>query len=124
MRHHKSQSCEVCERERPLKVYVTRSDRETITARAAMAGLPLSSFLARVALHTPIRCMVDHDMADAVLHLNVDVARVCEELKTWLATRPGEGASPEDIHQTLRELRALQQAMMVTISQICRPGYR
>ena len=124
MRQHDSQQREVCERERPLKVYVTPSDRETITTRVAMAGLPLSSFLARAALHTPIRCMVDHDMIHAVLQLDADVGRVCKELKTWLAIRPGEWASAEEVQQTLRELQALQQMMMVGVSDIRRPGWR
>jgi hypothetical protein len=115
---------EVCERERPLKVYVTPSDREKIQGRAKLTGLSVSSFLTRMGLNTPIRCMADHDVIDAVLCLNAEVARVGAELKAWLATRSGEGASPEDISQTLQELRMLQQQMMVTVSQIRRPGWR
>ncbi|MBE1162751.1 plasmid mobilization protein [Dyella acidiphila] len=115
---------EVCERERPLKVYVTPSDREKIEERAKLTGLSVSSFLTRVGLNTPIRCMADHDVIDAVLRLNAEVTRVGAELKAWLTKRPGEGASPEDIWQTLQELHALQQQMMVTVSQLRRPGWR
>ena len=108
-------------RGRPLKVYVTDRQRESIEARAASVGLSVSSFLAALGLNAPIRSTADHDAVRELMRINGDLGRLGGLLKLWLSERPGQGAKIADVRQVLRDLHETQQQLLGVASQGVRP---
>ena len=124
MRKPASSSSEVVDRASPLKVYVTPNDRATIQSRARQTGLSVSSYLTRIALNRPVRSVADIEAVMDLLRVNSTLGHLCKALETWLATRPGEGAPPEDVRKLLRATHELQHEMRVIASDICRRSRR
>jgi hypothetical protein len=96
------------DRQRPLRVVVSDSERTRIEQRAASAGLSVSAFLRAAGLHEPIRSVLDHDAIMALARVNADQGRLGGLLKLWLTEQPGQGVSGTEIHQLLDRIGEAQ----------------
>ena len=98
------------DRHRPLSVAVSARDRAAIEARAAAAGLPLSTFLRTAALGRHIRgnAALNHEAIRDLAKVNADQGRLGGLLKLWLTDRPGRGASEFEVRRLLNEIQELQ----------------
>ncbi|WP_396593803.1 plasmid mobilization protein [Brevundimonas sp. R86498] len=95
-------------RNRPLKVYVTETERTALTEAARSAGLSVSDFLRRVGLGVQVRSILDQDHVHEVMRARADLGRVGGLLKMWLAERPGVGAPPRSVRALLDRIEAAQ----------------
>ncbi len=111
-------SREVRDRLRPLKVWVTASERTGIEKRAAAAGLSISAYLRATGLTHPIRSVYDLAAVEQLAKVGGDLGRLGGLLKMWLATRREEGAPAIEVDRLLRETRALQQEMMKVMGRV------
>lgn len=94
------------DRTRPLRVYVTDEDRETITRYAAIAGVTVSDYLRRMGRGQEPRSVFDHDAVRALAKVNGDLGRLGGLLKLWLADRPGVGVREGEVQRLLEEIRS------------------
>src|SRR3954469_15191532 len=103
---------EVRDRQRPLKVWVTTTERTEIEARAAGAGLSVSAYLRASGMNHPLRSVYDLAAIEELAKVGADLGRLGGLLKLWLATKRGEGAPALDVDRLLTETRELQQKML------------
>lgn len=92
------------ERNRPLRVVVSATEREQIEATARSAGLSVSAFLRNVGLGHKIHSAYDQEAVIALLRVAGDQGRLGGLLKLWLTDRPGEGAAVEDVRALLDQI--------------------
>lgn len=113
-------------RGKPIEVWVTEEERETITERAKEAGMSRSGYLRALGLNTPIRSVVDLKAVADLGRINGDLGRVAGLLKLWLAEKKGLGASPIQVEQMMVQFRELQSEVREKMSSIVfarkRPG--
>lgn len=72
------------DRQRPLRVLVSASERARIEERARIAGLSVSAYLRAAGLNQPIRSVLDHDAVRELAKINGDQGRLGGLLKLWL----------------------------------------
>jgi hypothetical protein len=96
-------------RNRPLKVYVTETERRALIEAARSAGLSVSDFLRRVGLGVQVRSLLDQDHVREVMRARADLGRVGGLLKMWLAERPGDGAPPRSVRALLDRVEMAQE---------------
>lgn len=113
-------STEIVDRASPLRVYVTPSDRMVIQSQARQTGLSVSSYLTRIALNRPVQSIADPNAVLDLMRINGTLTGMSKALETWLATRLGEGASPQEVRELLQTSRALHHEMLVIASTILR----
>jgi hypothetical protein len=106
------------DRNRPIKVWVTATERTLIEERAAGAGLSVSAYLRATGLHHPLKSAYDLVAVEQLAKVGADLGRLGGLLKMWLATRPGGGASATDVSRLLIETRDLQQTMLEVMSRV------
>jgi len=105
-------------RQKPVKVYVSDTDRDALEACAKAAGLSLSSYLLTAGLNRPIRTVADTQAVADLVKVAADLGRLGGLLKLWLADRRGEGAPPFAVDKVLGETRELQQCILKLASQV------
>ncbi|OII57442.1 CopG family transcriptional regulator [Pseudomonas putida] len=105
-------------RGKPIEVWVTEEERETITERAKEAGMSRSGYLRALGLNTPIRSVVDLKVVADLGRINGDLGRVAGLLKLWLAKNKGLGASPIQVEQMMVQFRELQAEIREKMSSI------
>ena len=103
------------DRGRPLKVFVSATERATIEAAAVATGLPVSAYLRNVGLGYAPPSRYDRDAVDQLAQVNGDLGRLGGLLKLWLRDhKPGRAADVraielvmDEIAEDRRRLRAL-----------------
>jgi hypothetical protein len=109
---------EVRDRQLPMKTFVSAGERAEIEARAAAAGLSVSSYLRAAGLGHPVRSVLDHETVMALAKVNADQGRLGGLLKLWLSQRPGEGAAETDVRQLLHGIEDLQGALTKVVARL------
>jgi hypothetical protein len=89
------------DRQHPLKVVVSDSERERIEARAKLAGLSVSAYLRAAGLGSPIRSVLDSALVLDLAKVNADQGRLGGLLKLWLVDRPGQGVPEIEVRRLL-----------------------
>lgn len=97
---------ETRDRNRTLRVVVSDTERERISAGAKAAGLSVSAFLRNLGLGHTIHSAYDQEAVIALLRATGDQGRLGGLLKLWLTERPGEGAAVEDVRALLDQVEA------------------
>lgn len=96
------------ERYRPLKVYVTPSERQRIHQYARNARMSVSTYLRVLGLNHKPKSMLDQDGIRSLVKLHADQGRLGGLLKLWLATKPGQGVSGVEVRALYHKIEALQ----------------
>lgn len=99
---------ETRDRKKPLRVFVTDSERVEIERRAALAGMSISMYLRTTGLNHKIQSTLDFEGVCELVKVAGDQGRLGGLLTRWLSERPGQGVSSIDVRQLLIETRALQ----------------
>ena len=105
------------ERARPLRVFVSPSEREQIEANAALANMSVSSYLRATGLNTPLRSTLDYDSALKMLSVAGDLGKFAGVVKLWLSQRRGEGVTVADLNLAMREARDVQRQILDLVKQ-------
>lgn len=100
------------ERTRPLRVFVSPSEREAIAQHAKLANMTLSAYLRATGLNSNIRSTLDYDAARLMLTVAGDLGKFTGIVKLWLSQRRGEGVSVGDLNNALKDALATQSAIM------------
>lgn len=106
------------DRTRPVKAFVTPSERLTIEAKANAAGLSVSAYLRAAALGQRIESALDQRAILDLLKLNGDQGRLGGLLKLWLTSRAGEGEGTTDVRRLLHQIEALQIQLRALIDSL------
>jgi Mobilization protein NikA len=109
---------ELRDRKRPLKVWVTATERTDIVTRAAGAGLSVSAYLRAAGMNHPLRSAYDLAAVEELAKVGADLGRLGGLLKLWLATKRGEGAPALDVDRLLKETRDLQAQMLKVMGRV------
>lgn len=97
------------ERSRPLRVFVSPSERARIEDNAALSNLSVSGYLRAVGLNATVRSALDYDAALKMLAVAGDLGKFVGIVKLWLGQKRGEGVSVADLNNALREALELQK---------------
>ena len=99
---------EVRNRVRPMKVFVTKTERERIEQRAQTAGLSVSAYLRVAGLSQPIRSVLDYDAIRELAKVNGEQGRLAGLLKLWLHEQVGQGATQIEVQRLLTRVGEMQ----------------
>ncbi len=112
------QTHEARDRERPMKVLVSASERQRIEQRAKEAGLSVSAYLRAAGLGKAIKPVLDHAAVRDLVRVAGDQGRLGGLLKLWLVDRPGRGASEAEIRRLLDHLGDLQTQLAEVVGRV------
>ena len=104
------------DRQRPLRVLVSASERQEIEQRAASACLSRSAYLRAAALSHPIRRLYDLAAVERLAAVGVEVRRLADVLTQVLAV-PGTGKG-KDVERLIAEIQALPQTLLELMSRV------
>jgi hypothetical protein len=93
------------DRKRPIKVYVTATDRTAIEANAAATRLSLSDYLRSIGTGYEPPSAYDLEAVRELAKVNGDLGRLGGLLKLWLTDQPGVGAREGEVQQLLDTIR-------------------
>jgi len=99
------------DRQHPIKVYVSATEREEIERRADGVKMPPSSLMRSLALGFEPRSAFDKDAIGALIKLHSDQGRLGGLLKLWLTEKKGEGANVSEVRSVLRQIESLQMEL-------------
>ena len=106
------------DRQRPLKVWVSAPERETIQARACETGLSVSAYLRTLGLGHAPKSLFDQDAVLALVRVHADQGRLGGLLKLWLSSKPGEGAPAWEVRALLRQIEQLQGQLKALVQAV------
>lgn len=106
------ETLETRDRKRPLKVYVTPTERQAIERLAAVTRLSVSDYLRNVGLAYQPPSAFDQEAVLTLARINADQGRLGGLLKLWLSEKPGEGAPVKDVREVLHKIEDLQGQMI------------
>jgi len=99
------------DRQHPIKVYVSATDREEIERRAGGVKMPPSTLMRSLALGFEPRSAFDKDAIGALIKLHADQGRLGGLLKLWLTEKKGEGTNASEVRSVLRQIESLQMEL-------------
>lgn len=99
------------DRQHPIKVYVSTSEREEIERRAGGVKMPPSTLMRTLALGFEPRSTFDKDAIGELIKLHADQGRLGGLLKLWLAEKKGEGTNASEVRSVLRQIESLQMEL-------------
>lgn len=94
------------ERNRPLRVVVSATERAVITASAKAANLSVSAYLRALGLGYEPRSTIDHEAVSEVVKAHGGLSKIGGLLKLWLSERSGEGAEVAEVRSVLHGIEA------------------
>lgn len=114
----RSETAETRERNRPLRVVVSPSERARIEALAAAAGLSVSAYLRSVGLGYQPRSVVDLDAVERLAKVNADLGRLGGLLKLWLTDTPGRGVPVAEVRDLLGQIKDTQDDLRHAVTRL------
>jgi hypothetical protein len=113
----KKQLPERRDKARPVKVYLTPSERAELEKKAFATGLPLAVFLRNVGLGTPVTSVLDLEAVLGLLKVNADQGRLGGLLKLCLSG-PAPAAPPGELRRLLHEIENTQKILRGMIDRV------
>lgn len=95
------------DRDRPLKVFVSDSERAFIVESAYTAGMSVSMYLRVTGMHGRPKSALDNKRIIDLIKVAGDLGRMGGLLKLWLSDRADEGASAVEVRQVLHQIEDL-----------------
>jgi hypothetical protein len=102
---------------RPVKVYLTPTERGELEKKAFTTGLPLAVFLRNVGLGTPVTSVLDLEAVLSLLKVNADQGRLGGLLKLCLSG-PAPAAPPGELRRLLHEIESAQKVLRGIIDRL------
>jgi len=97
------------DRNRPLKVFVSGSERAEIETRAAATSLSVSAYLRNLGLGFQPHSTLDQEAILALLRVNADQGRLGGLFKLWLS---GQSVSSTETHEIRKLLAAIEDCQL------------
>lgn len=104
-------------RQKMIGVKVNQTEKEIIHEQAERFGLSAPEFMRSVAMHYPIRSVVDEKAVADLLKTNADLGRLGGLLKMWLVRNEGDRddfsakRSYKDIDALVDDIEAIQKVI-------------
>ena len=111
--HHEAR-----DRQHPMKVLVSASERQRIEQRAQEAGLSVSAYLRAAGLGKAIKPVLDHAAVGDLIRVAGDQGRLGGLLKLWLVDRPGRGAPEAEVRRLLDRIGDLQTRLAEVVGRV------
>lgn len=103
---------ETRDRKRPIKVYVTPTERKTIEKNAKKSSKEsVGAFLRDLGQGVEPKSKFDAEAIEILSKLNADQGRLGGLLKLWLSEKPGQGARVSEVRDVLRQIESYQMLM-------------
>jgi hypothetical protein len=102
---------ETRDRKKPIKVYVTPSERKKIQEHATASRLHPSTFLREIGLGAKPKSRFDREAIQKLVKLHADQGRLGGLLKLWLSAKPGDGANSGEVRSVLQQIESLQMEL-------------
>ena len=102
---------ETRDRNNPIKVYVSLSERQQIEQNAKACRKAPSSFLRDTGMGAQPKSSFDRDAIHKLVKLHADQGRLGGLLKLWLSEKKGEGADVSDVRSVLQQIESLQMEL-------------
>jgi hypothetical protein len=99
---------ELRDRKRPIKVYVSDTERKRIEAIAQQTRKSPSALMRDLALGFEPRSVFDKEAMQELIRLHGDQGRLGGLLKLWLVEKKGEGTSASNVREVLQQIESLQ----------------
>lgn len=109
---------EARDRQHPMKVLVSDSERQRIEERAREAGLSVSAYLRAAGLGKAIKPVLDHAAVSDLVRVAGDQGRLGGLLKLWLVDRPGRGVSEAEVRRLLDRIGELQAQLADVVARV------
>lgn len=106
------------ERHRPLRVFVSLSERVQIQARADACQLSISAYLRGLGTVFTPKSMMDIQAIRELLKVQADQGRLGGLLKLWLSEKPGQGTSTFEVRRVLRQIEDLQIQLKTLVRRL------
>jgi hypothetical protein len=106
------------ERHRPLRVFVSLSERAQIQAQADACRLSISAYLRTLGTGFTPRSMLDIQAIRELLKVLADQGRLGGLLKLWLVEKPGQGTSTFEVRRVLRQIEDLQTQLKALVRRL------
>ena len=100
------------DRQRPLRVLVSASERHEIERRATSACLSRSAYLRAAALSHPIKRLYDLEAVERLAAVSVDVRRLADVLAAAGAAQERAAGNPTYLDRVILETRDLLQRLL------------
>ncbi len=108
------------DRNRPLKVFVSGSERAEIETRAAATGLSVSAYLRNLGLGFQPHSTLDQEAILSLLKVNADQGRLGGLFKLWLSGQSAPSAEAPEIWKLLAAIEESQRKLKALIERL--PG--
>jgi hypothetical protein len=99
---------EVRDRKKPLKVYVSDTERKRIEQLSQRVKMTPTAYLREVGLGFQPKSAFDQEAIRELVKLHADQGRLGGLLKLWLTERKGEGAQVKEVRSVLQQIESLQ----------------
>ena len=108
------------DRNRHLKVVVSKRERAEIETRAAATGLSVSAYLRNLGLGFQPHSTLDQEAMLALLRVNADQGRLGGLFKLWLSGQSAASTETVEIRKLLVDIEECQRALKAIIVRL--PG--
>ena len=108
------------DRNRHLKVVVSKRERADIETRAAATGLSVSAYLRNLGLGFQPHSTLDQEAMLALLKVNADQGRLGGLFKLWLSGQSAASTETVEIRKLLVDIEECQRALKAVIVRL--PG--
>lgn len=109
---------ETRERNRPLRVVVSPTERAAIEASAGAANMSVSAFLRALGLGYEPKSLIDKEAIIALVDVAGDQGRLGGLLKLWLRDHAGDGVHEHDVGQLLKSMQETQAAIKEAVRRL------
>lgn len=109
---------ELRERNRPLRVVVSKTERATIEASARAANMTVSAFLRALGLGYEPKSTIDQEAIIRLVDVAGDQGRLGGLLKLWLRDHAGDGLHEHQVAELLKGLQETQAAIKDAVRRL------
>src|SRR5271166_5292606 len=102
---------------KPVKVYLSPTERAGLEEKAAATGLPIAVYLRNVGLGIAVPSILDHKAVLALLKVNADLGRLGGLLKLWLSGGRA-GAPATETRRLLYDIEATQKTLRGIVDRL------
>ena len=106
------------DRQRPLRVLVSASERQEIERRATSACLSRSAYLRAAALCHPIKRLYDLEAVERLATVSVDVRRLADVLAAARAAQEEGAGNPRYLEGVIFEIRGLLHRLLELVGRV------
>lgn len=106
------------DRLKPIKVYVTESERAAIEVNASACAVTVSAYLRTLGSGYEPKSMLGQKAILSLIGVVADQGRLGGLLKLWLTERPDGGALTLEVRRLLRQIEGVQENLRAVVKEL------